>query len=466
MERKLHEACGVFGLYNADGLNVAEVAYMALHAQQHRGQDGAGIAATDGKSVSYHKDVGLVTDVFGDQELAQLKGKKMVMGHVRYATSASAHNMLNTQPIVMHGRDGFVALAHNGHLVNGGYLRSSMQENGQLFQTEVDSEILMHLVARDGSAGLEHGVAGMMKQVRGSYSLVMMTRDKLIGVRDPWGLRPLALGRLGNSWMLASESCAFVAVGGCYEREVRPGEIVVIDQDGLRSIQTDVADAPTSLCVFEYVYFARSDSRINGVGVYSARRRMGELLSRVAPVEADVVAGVPDSAIPAAMGYAEASGIPFGQVLLKNRYTGRTFITAGQQMREKGVRMKLSTLRGQCMGRRIVLVDDSIVRGTNSRQLVNMLRQAGAKEVHLRIASPPVTHPCHFGINTPTTAQLIGAKQDVEQVRQLIGADSLAYLDLAGLERAVNGDCPGGLCTACFSGEYPMPIKDTKLVRK
>ncbi len=457
VDNKLHEECGVFGIYNVDGLDAVNITYIALHALQHRGQDGAGIATTDGFSAYYHKDTGLVTDVFDAQTMEDLRGKKIAMGHVRYATSRSSLSVLNTQPIVMHSRDGFVSIAHNGRIVNSGELRRALLDKGQLFQTEVDAEILLHLIAQSSAGDLTRGIQRLMKEAMGAYALVIMTQDQLIGVRDPWGIRPLALGRIGENWMLASESCAFDSIGAEYVREVAPGEMIIIDQSGMRSMYSEER-RPHSMCVFEYVYFARSDSCMEDIGVFASRKRMGELLSKAAPVDADVVAGVPDSAIASAMGYAEASGIPYGQLLIKNRYTGRTFITPGQASRERGVRMKLSTLRDQCKGKRVILVDDSIVRGTNSRQLVNMLRQAGAKEVHMRIASPPVINPCYFGINTPSVEQLISAQQGVEQVRELIGADSLVHLSLDDLKRAVDPDGRCGFCDACFSGNYPMPV--------
>lgn len=411
---KLREECAVFGLYNNDNLNAGRIGYEALFAMQHRGQDGAGLACANGPHIEMHKGLGLVSDVFGDAELKRLSRGKIAIGHTRYATSSRADTVLDTQPLVMHGKDGFLAMAHNGHIVNGAAIRRSLQKEGILFQTGVDSEALMHLIARC-PGGVEEGVREMMKRVRGSYALALLSPGKLIGVRDPWGMRPLALGRLGNSYLIASESCAFQAVGGTLIRDLKPGEIVIIEESGIRSIQTP-AQKGEHFCVFEYVYFARNDSILDGVGVYDSRVRMGQLLSRVLPVEADLVAGVPDSALPAAIGYAKASGIPYEQVLLKNSYSGRTFITGGQQNREQSVRRKLSPIRGNVEGRRIVLVDDSIVRGTNSMYIVRMLRRAGAKEVHMRIASPPVQYPCHFGINTPTARRLAAAHWNVDQL--------------------------------------------------
>ncbi len=456
LDGELHEECGVFGAFNGGTMDTAGEPYLALHAMQHRGQDGAGLAATDGEKIIYHKGVGLLSEVFSDgAQLAQFAGKNIVIGHVRYATCASAHTVINTQPLVMHSHGGGIALAHNGHLINSAQLRRELMADGHLLQTEVDTEVFLHIIARESRGySIESGIQRMMEKVRGSYALVMMTPGKLYGVRDPWGIRPLVLGVREGSYFLASESCAFDAIGARLVREVNPGEIIVIDRGGYHSIQTP--ERGRRMCVFEYVYFARMDSVMSGVGVCGARIRSGERLSEVAPVEAELVAGVPESAIPAAMGYSRRSGIPFGQALIKNPYTGRTFITPGQASRERSVRMKLSPVREMVEGKRIVLVDDSIVRGTNSLQIVDMLRQAGAKEVHMRIASPPVLYPCHFGINTPTSSQLISAQYDEKQVCKKIGADSLAFLPIASLQEAVSKDL--GLCTGCFSGEYPMPV--------
>ena len=452
---ELHEECAVFGLFNQDGLDAGQIGYQALFAMQHRGQDGAGMAGSKGKKIRCYKNLGLVGEVFGNGEVTRFKDSEVLIGHARYATSSSSGSVLDTQPLVMHGREGFMAMAHNGHIVNGGEIRRGLQEAGILFQTDVDSEALMHLIARN-PMGMEEGVREMMYQVQGSYALTLMGPGKLIGVRDPWGIRPLVLGKLKNSYILASESCAFNAIGATFVRDVLPGEIVAIDKNGVHSLQTP-RKGNGHLCVFEYVYFARNDSVIDTISVYESRLRMGQILSKIKPVEADMVAGVPDSALPAAMGYAKASGIPYGQALLKNVYSGRTFITGGQHNREQSVRMKLSAMRNNVEGKRIVLVDDSIVRGTNSMYIVRMLRRAGAKEVHMRIASPPVQFPCHFGINTPTARRLVGAHYNVEDICKKIEADSLAYLDLDSLIQAVDNPTVG-MCTACFSGKYPMPV--------
>lgn len=453
---KLHEECAVFGLFNEDGLDGAAIAYQALYSMQHRGQDGAGIAASTSSKITYYKNLGLVGEVFSEEILQRLGKNRIYVGHTRYATSAGAGLAMNTQPLVMHGRDGFLAMAHNGHIVNGALLRKKLQNQGILFQTDVDSEALMHLIARN-PMGIVEGVREMMWQARGSYALALMAPDVMVGARDPWGIRPLCIGRIGEkSFVLASESCALDAIGARFLRDVEPGEIVLFDKEGMHSVKT-ARKGDGHFCVFEYVYFARNDSRIDGLGVYEARKRMGELLSLVHPVEADLVAGVPDSALPAAMGYAEQSGIPYGLALIKNTYSGRTFIQDGQKKRERSVRMKLSPLKEAVEGKRIVLVDDSIVRGTNSMYIVRMLRGAGAKEVHMRIASPPVQFPCHFGINTPNVRRLVGAHSNVEQLRERIGADTLAYLGLEDLKKAVDG-ANTGVCCACFDGCYPMPI--------
>ncbi|MDL2289515.1 amidophosphoribosyltransferase [Clostridia bacterium OttesenSCG-928-F22] len=453
---KPKEKCAVLGIYSPKGENVTALAYQALFAMQHRGQDGAGMAGANGTKVNVHKGLGLVGEVFAQGALKRFEKCNIIIGHNRYATSAGTGSIFNTQPLVMHGRGGFIGMAHNGHIVNQREIRNALQHNGVLFQTELDSEAMLHLIARN-PMGIEEGVREMMSQVRGSYALTLLAPGKLLGVRDPWGIRPLCIGTLDDGgYVLASESCALSSIGATFLRDVNPGEIVSIDENGLHSIQTP-AVGNGNFCVFEYVYFARNDSVIDGLSVYQARMRMGELLFEQSPAEADLVCGVPDSALPAAMGYAEASGIPYGQALIKNTYSGRTFIQDGQHNREQSVRMKLSVLREAVEGKRIVLIDDSIVRGTNSMYFVRMLRRSGAKEVHMRIASPPVRFPCHFGINTPTSKRLAAAQLDIEELRKKIEADSLCYLQEEQLGNAVAG-CRLGLCCACFDGKYPMPV--------
>ncbi len=449
----MKEQCGIFGIY-APGQAVAEATYFGLYALQHRGQESAGIAVSDGSDVHMYRDKGLVPEVFRDEEILPRLSGHLAIGHVRYSTAGTT-DTVNTQPLLIKYRKGMLALAHNGLLTNGAALREALEERGGVFQTSVDAEIMANLIARMSGEGIEQAVARMMAAVRGSYGLVLLTQDKLIGARDPMGIRPLCLGRLADGYVIASESCAFDAVGAAFIRDIRPGEIVVIDGEGLRSIQTPVP-LQSALCVFEFVYFARTDSIMDGVGVYAARHHAGRLLAVSHPVEADIVIGVPDSAIPAAIGYSEQSGIPYGEGLTKNRYVGRTFIQPEQAMRELGVRTKLNALTCNVRGKRVIMVDDSIVRGTTSRRIVDMLRMAGAREVHMRISSPPVVRPCYLGVDTPDTDQLVGATHTVEQIQKMIGADSLGYLSQADLLKTVEGSSCS-FCHGCFSDQYPLP---------
>ncbi len=456
MTEALHEECGVYAVYNRGELDSANMGYLALQALQHRGQDGAGMVASTGNSTAAMvKNLGLVADVFCPANLKQLSGKRLLIGHVRYATSGRV-SILNTQPLLTRYEDGFLALAHNGHLVNGSALSRSLRDTGVLLQTDMDTEVLAHLIARNQSTRMEDKLCAMMPLVFGSYALVIMTRHAVYGMRDPWGIRPLCIGKLGDTYMIASESCAFDLLGAKFVRDVKPGEIITLDESGMHSMQC-MSQKDSGTCLFEYVYFARPDSNMDGVSVYQTRFDAGRMLAKLAPVETDIVAGVPDSAIAAAQGYAMESGIPYGDVFVKNRYIGRTFIQPGQHSREFAVRLKLSILKKKVEGKRILLVDDSIVRGTNSIILTKMLREAGAKEIHMRISSPPVRYPCHFGINTPTQRLLIGAGKNVEQVRQSLGLDSLVYLSLDLLKQVVSGR-DKGYCSACFDGNYPMPL--------
>ncbi|MCM8899995.1 amidophosphoribosyltransferase [Caldicoprobacter algeriensis] len=453
---KLNEECGVFGIFDQDGLAVHEITYYGLYALQHRGQESAGIAVADGYTIRYHKGMGLVPEVFDEETLGMLKDGRIAIGHVRYPTYGDT-SLYNAQPLVIKYKKGFLALAHNGNLVNAEVLRNELEDAGAVFQTSVDSEVIANLIARHIDEGLETAIQNTMSKLRGAYALLLMTEDKLIAVRDPYGMRPLALGRIGHSYVVASESCAFDAVDAEFIRDVKPGEILIISQDGLRSIQTPVP-LKSALCVFEFIYFARTDSTIDGVSVYTARKEAGKILAAEHPVDADLVIGVPDSGTTAALGYAEASGIPFGEGLIKNRYVGRTFIKPSQAVREQGVRIKLNALRKIVKGKRIVMIDDSIVRGTTSKKIVEMLRLAGAREVHMRISSPPVRFPCYFGIDTPTKEHLIGAKYSVEEICRIIGADSLGYLSIEGLLKTVEGSgCD--FCLGCFTGEYPMAVE-------
>ncbi len=453
---KLNEECGVFGIFDQDGLAVQELTYYGLYALQHRGQESAGIAVADGHAIRYHKARGLVPEVFDGETLDALQGGKIAIGHVRYPTYGDT-SVYNAQPLVIKYKKGFLALAHNGSLINAEMLRSELEEAGAVFQTSVDSEVIANLIARQIDEGLETAIQNTMSKLKGSYALLLMTEDKLIAVRDPYGMRPLALGRLGHSYVVASESCAFDAVDAEFIRDIKPGEIIIISQDGLKSIQTPVP-LKSGLCVFEFIYFARTDSTIDGISVYGARKEAGKILAVEHRVDADLVIGVPDSGTTAALGYAEGSGIPFGEGLIKNRYVGRTFIKPSQAVREQGVRIKLNALRKIVKGKRIVMIDDSIVRGTTSKKIVEMLRLAGAREVHMRISSPPVRFPCYFGIDTPTKEHLIGAKYSVEEICRIIGADSLGYLSIDGLLKTVEGSgCD--FCLGCFTGEYPIAVE-------
>ncbi len=455
---RMEEYCGVFGIYDATGeLNVAQATYYGLYALQHRGQESSGIAVSDGQTIKQYRNLGLVPEVFDDEILSGLTGR-IGIGHVRYSTFGEK-DVINSQPLVARCKMGMLALAHNGSLVNATSLRTKLEDSGAIFQTSVDTEVILNLIARMSSRGLDEAIVRMMQTVRGSYALVLLTQDRLIGIRDPYGIRPLCLGRLGESYVLASESCALDAVGAEFVRDVRPGEVVVIDRDGLRTFHVP-APLQSKLCVFEFVYFARTDSIIDGVGVYAARKDAGRRLAVGDDVKADMVIGVPDSALPAAIGYSEQSGIPYGEGLAKNRYVGRTFIQPEQGMREIGVRTKLNALARNVRGKRLVLVDDSIVRGTTSRKIVEMLRTAGAREVHMRISSPPVLSPCYFGVDIATTEELVGHGRSVEEICSLIGADSLKFLSQEDLLRTVESSgC--GFCTGCFDGCYPInPCED------
>lgn len=455
-EDALQEECGVFGIYVEDGIcDPAEACYLGLYALQHRGQESAGIAVTGGEDIRLHRGMGLCSEVFQDG-LEKLYGAKIGIGHVRYSTTGDSEPV-NCQPLVMSYKGGKLALAHNGNLVNAAVLRRKLEEDGAIFQTTLDTEIMAYLIAKCRDEDMVERIRRMMRVVKGSYALVMATGDRLIGVRDPQGIRPLALGKLGGSFVLASESCAFDTVDAEFIRDVRPGEIVVVDENGFQSYQSGIT-ADTALCIFEYVYFARPDSDIDGISVARAREEMGRRLARAYPVEADLVGGVPDSATPSAVGFAEESGIPFKLVLAKNRYVGRTFIQPSQSLRERGVKLKLNAMRRNVYGKRVVLIDDSIVRGTTCKKIVEMLRLAGAREVHMRISSPPVLCPCFFGIDTPSHEQLIGSKHTVEEIRKIIGADTLEYLTREDLLKSVEGaGC--NFCTGCFDGNYPMDMK-------
>jgi amidophosphoribosyltransferase len=450
-DRHWREECGVVGIAGVQG--AAELASMALHALQHRGQESAGITVSDGRLIHTHKAMGLVAKVFDEQTVKSLPGH-FAIGHVRYSTSGSS-NLINAQPIQVASHRGAVSLAHNGNLVNAPQLRRTMEKDGSIFSTTSDSEVILHLMARSKAETVADAVQEVLPQVRGAYSLVLLTGDTLIAARDPLGFRPLCLGRFQDSYVVASESCAFDIIGARYLRDVEPGEMVVLGQGEL--VSRRVAESERECrCVFEHVYFSRPDSQIYGTSVERARRKSGEILGREAPVEADLVTAVPDSSNTAALGYARATGTPFELALIRNHYVGRTFISPAQQVRDMSVRIKFNPVREVLAGKRVVVVDDSIVRGTTMRKLVKLLRQAGAEEVHLRIASPPVTSPCFYGIDTPVRKELIGSSHSVEEIATYLRVDSLHYLSLEGLLEATGeGD---RYCTACFSGEYPVPF--------
>jgi amidophosphoribosyltransferase len=459
MNDKMKDECGVVGVYNREkNQDCAEELYYGLFALQHRGQESAGIATNlEGKIFTY-KNQGLVSDVFENpDDFGDLLGN-IGIGHVRYATSGGG-GVTNAQPLIVNYRNTHIALAHNGNLVNAAALRDMLEDGGVVFQTAVDTEVIVNLIARSLKNGIVESIKRVAEIIRGAYALVITTEDKLIGLRDPYGLRPLCLGETENGYVLASETCALDAIGAKYVRDIEHGEIVVINGNGVQSYRQNTW-VKKRLCIFELIYFARPDSRIDGISVYQSRHNAGATLAREYPVEADVVIGVPDSGVPAAIGYAKESGIPYEIGLIKNKYIGRTFIQPNQRQREQGVRIKLNVLKENIEGKRVVIVDDSIVRGTTSKRLVEILREAGAKEVHFRVSSPPVTHSCHFGIDTPYREHLIATKHTVEEIQEIIGADTLGFLSTEGMIQSVRG---GDIyCKACFDGDYPMevPVED------
>lgn len=453
---KFHDECGVIGISSPGAQNIAKDVYFGLHSLQHRGQESAGIASNMYGNINYYKDMGLVQEVFDDNIIKTLPGD-ICIGHVRYSTAGESH-VTNAQPLVVYSKMGSLALAHNGNLTNAKKLRDQMQDYGYIFQTAIDSEIIAALIARflkDGS--VEEAISKASGMIEGGFALVITTGEKLIGVRDPHGIRPLCIGKTSFGYILSSESCVFPLQGAKFVRDVKPGEIVIIENNELKSIVYD-EKANHKVCSFEYVYFARTDSHIDEKSVYMTRREAGKILARADDTEADLVIAVPDSGTVAAIGYAEESGIPFGEGLIKNRYVGRTFIQPTQEMRELSVRMKLNVLEENVKDKRIIMIDDSIVRGTTSGKIVKMLKDAGASEVHVRISSPPVTHSCYMGIDTPNRKNLMAANKSIEEMRVHIGADSLKFLSVEGLE-----DCIGlgdSICKACFTGDYPVELYD------
>lgn len=454
---KLHDECGVVGVFlnNAKTDSAATLAYYGLYSLQHRGQESAGIAVSNDEVIKIQKAMGLVSDVFVPQHLAELKGH-IAVGHVRYAT-AGGRTIENAQPMLNKFKLGSIALAHNGQLVNYEPLQEMLEETGSTFTSTSDTEIILKLIARNYKKGLEQAVTNAIQVIKGSFALCVMTENCLIGARDPYGIRPLCLGQLEDGWVLASESCAIDAMNGTFVRDVNPGEVVIITSDGLKSVNLNEKTSKQT-CIFEYVYFARPDSIIDGIPVQYARLKMGEMLAKENPVEADVVVGVPDSGIGAALGYSAVFGVPYATGIVKNKYIGRTFIAPTQKERENMVFVKLNAIKSDLNGKRVIVIDDSIVRGTTSRRLVQILRRAGAKEVHFRVSSPPVKFPCYLGIDTPTKAELISSAHDVEQIRKEIGADSLSFISLEGMLEALRSCRPesNGYCKGCFCGEYPI----------
>jgi amidophosphoribosyltransferase len=449
----MRESCGVFGIY-APGISIAHTTFFALFALQHRGQESAGIAVTDGDGIKIHTRMGLVSQAFTETDLALLKGY-IGIGHNRYSTTGSSRPV-NAQPIIAESEGVTIALAHNGNIINSKLLRDELQERGYDFHTSTDSEVIANLILASPGQNWHKKIEYAMHRLQGAYSLVILTEDKLIGVRDPFGVRPLCLGTIDSGWGIASESCALDHIGAQFVREVEPGEIVVIDRHGVKSFKKK--NGKKALCIFEYIYFARPDSIIQGKLLYPTREAMGRILAEEYPVAADLVMGVPDSATAAGIGYSNASGIPYCEGLLKNRYVGRTFIEPDQRIRELGVQLKFNPLSRIIAGKRLIVVDDSIVRGTTTPHVVSMLRKAGAAEVHLRICAPPIRFPCFFGVDMATRWQLIAARKTIPEIREYLDADSLGYLSLDGLIRAV--DLPRDIfCLACFTGVYPIPVQ-------
>ena len=454
---KFREECGVVAIYGHP--EAEKLAYLGLHALQHRGQESAGIATSDGEALHMHKGMGLVADIFEEEVLSQLHGR-LAIGHTRYSTAGDS-TLLNAQPIRVQSNKGTIALAHNGNLVNAAEIRSRLESQGSIFQTNSDTEVIVHLIARSQEPTLPEAIADALRQVEGAFSLVMIGPDRIYAARDPRGFRPLALGRVPpgaghkqDTIVFASETCAFDLIGATFERDVKAGELLVVGPTGITS-RCFAPSLPQSSCIFEHVYFSRPDSLVFGRAVEESRSELGRELAREAPAEADIVVPVPDSGVSAAMGYAAESGIPFRFGLIRNHYVGRTFIEPKQAVRDFGVKLKLNPVRSLLEGKRVVLIDDSIVRGTTSRKIVRMVRSAGAREVHMRISCPPTISPCFYGVDTPSMRELIAANKSIEEIREFIGADSLAYLSVEGLKKACGDGKKTTYCTACYTGRYP-----------
>ncbi len=461
---KLHEECGVVAIYGHP--EASKLAYLSLYALQHRGQESAGIAASDGEQLRLHKSMGLVSDIFTADALALVPGS-LAIGHTRYSTTGDSA-LLNAQPIMVECNKGKIALAHNGNITNALEVRAQLDQQGSIFQTTSDTEVIVHLIARSREETLADAMADSLRRLEGAFSLVMLTRDRVFAARDPRGFRPLVMGRISgqaahraDTIVFASETCAFDLIGATYEREVKPGELVIVGPEGVHS-RFYSPQQPQSSCIFEHVYFSRPDSMVFGRAVQQSRDAMGRQLALESPVNADIVVPVPDSGVTAAMGFSHESGIPLQFGLIRNHYVGRTFIEPEQRVRDFGVKLKLNPVRHVLAGKRVVLIDDSIVRGTTSKKIVRMVRDAGAKEVHMRISCPPTISPCYYGVDTPSKNQLIAANKSVEEIREYIGADSLAYLSLEGLRKAAGEGDEKVYCTACYTGKYPTKLVDVE----
>lgn len=464
---KFRDECGVVAIYSHP--EAETLAYLGLHALQHRGQESAGIVTSDGLSLHIHKSMGLVADIFTEKKLSRIRGT-LAIGHTRYSTTGDSA-LLNAQPIMVQSNKGMIALAHNGNLTNAQEIRARMEAQGSIFQTSSDTEVIVHLIAQSREQTLPDAIADALRRVEGAFSLVMISRDRVFAARDARGFRPLAMGRIPaagldkeDTIVFASETCAFDLIGAQYDRDVKAGELVVVGPEGVSS-QSYAPALPQSSCIFEHVYFSRPDSRIFGRPVQESRERLGRELAIEAPADADLVVPVPDSGVTAAMGYAGESGIPVRFGLIRNHYVGRTFIEPQQTVRDFGVKLKLNPVRSLLEGKRVVLIDDSIVRGTTSRKIVRMVRSAGATEVHMRISCPPTISPCFYGVDTPRKKELIAANKTVEEIRQFIGADSLAYLSMAGLKRACGDGEKTTYCTACYTGQYPTNLVDVEEIQ-
>lgn len=455
---RFHDECGVFGVFGHP--EASNLVYLGLYALQHRGQEGAGIVSSDGEILRVEKGLGLVSDIFSEDRIKKLKGSAAI-GHNRYSTTGGSRIVENVQPLLINYALGSLAVAHNGNLTNYGTIKDELEAYGSIFHTSVDSELIVHLIAHSKSGNLSTRAVDALKRVEGAYSLLILSEQEMIGIRDPNGFRPLCLGILDDAYVLSSETCALDLIEAEYIRDIEPGEMVIINKDGIKSFHP-FPEARQSCCIFEYIYFSRPDSYIFGENVNYIRNMMGRKLAQEHPVDADLVVPVPDSGVPAALGYAEEAGIHFDMGLIRNHYVGRTFIEPRQSIRHFGVKIKLNPVRKLLEGKRVILVDDSIVRGTTSRKLVKMVRKAGAKEVHMRISSPPTTHPCFYGIDTPTRQELIASSHSVEEIRRYLTADSLGYLSLEGLLDIIP-ESLNKFCTACFNGDYPIAFPENRM---